>query len=76
MEARALARLGDAKACDRALAEAVRAFERRRPEDGATIAIAGLHRGEDGTIMHLLATAITTHRALCWAQSARLEQKV
>lgn len=33
MEARALARLGDAKACDRALAEAVREFERRRPED-------------------------------------------
>jgi hypothetical protein len=33
MEARALARLGDAKACDRALAEAVREFERRKPED-------------------------------------------
>jgi hypothetical protein len=33
MEARALARLGDAKACDRALAEAVRQFERRNPED-------------------------------------------
>jgi hypothetical protein len=33
MEARALARLGDAKACDRALAEAVREYERRRPED-------------------------------------------
>ena len=33
MEARALARLGDARACDRALAEAVREFERRRPED-------------------------------------------
>jgi hypothetical protein len=33
MEARALARLGDTKACDRALAEAVREFERRRPED-------------------------------------------
>ena len=33
MEARALARLGDAKTCDRALAEAVREFERRRPED-------------------------------------------
>jgi tetratricopeptide (TPR) repeat protein len=33
MEARALARLGDAKACDRALAEAVREFERRRPEE-------------------------------------------
>jgi len=31
MEARALARLGDAKGCDRALAEAVRAFERRDP---------------------------------------------
>jgi AcrR family transcriptional regulator len=33
MEARALARLGDAKGCDRALAEAVREFERHRPED-------------------------------------------
>jgi transcriptional regulator with XRE-family HTH domain len=33
MEARALARLGDAKACDRALAEAVREFERRRPDE-------------------------------------------
>ena len=33
MEARALARLGDARGCDRALAEAVREFERRRPED-------------------------------------------
>ena len=33
MEARALARLGDVKGCDRALAEAVREFERRRPED-------------------------------------------
>jgi hypothetical protein len=33
MEARALARLGDAKTCDRALAEAVREFERRRPDD-------------------------------------------
>jgi hypothetical protein len=33
MEARALARLGDAKACDRALAEAVTQFERRRPEN-------------------------------------------
>jgi hypothetical protein len=33
MEARALARLGDAKMCDRALAEAVREFERRRPGD-------------------------------------------
>jgi hypothetical protein len=33
MEARALARLGDAKGCDRALAEAVREFERRKPED-------------------------------------------
>jgi hypothetical protein len=33
MEARALARLGDTRACDRALAEAVREFERRRPED-------------------------------------------
>ena len=32
MEARALARLGDAKACDRALAEAAREFERRNPE--------------------------------------------
>jgi transcriptional regulator with XRE-family HTH domain len=33
MEARALARLGDARGCDRALAEAVREFERRTPED-------------------------------------------
>jgi hypothetical protein len=33
MEARALARLGDAKGCDRALAEAVREFGRRRPDD-------------------------------------------
>ena len=33
MEARALARLGDARACDRALAEAVREFERRTPDD-------------------------------------------
>jgi transcriptional regulator with XRE-family HTH domain len=33
MEARALARLGDAKGCDRALAETMREFERRKPED-------------------------------------------
>ena len=33
MEARALARLGDARACDAALAEAVREFERRNPDD-------------------------------------------
>ena len=33
MEARALARLGDAKGCDRALAEAVREFERRTPAE-------------------------------------------
>jgi transcriptional regulator with XRE-family HTH domain len=33
MEARALARLGDAKASDHALAQAVREFERRKPED-------------------------------------------
>lgn len=33
MEARALARLGDAKGCDRALAEAVREFERRNPDN-------------------------------------------
>jgi AcrR family transcriptional regulator len=33
MEARALARLGDALACDRALAQAVREFERRNPDD-------------------------------------------
>jgi hypothetical protein len=32
MEARALARLGDARGCDRSLAEAVREFERRRPD--------------------------------------------
>ena len=33
MEARALARLGDARGCDRALAEAVREFDRRRPDE-------------------------------------------
>jgi tetratricopeptide (TPR) repeat protein len=33
MEARALARLGDAKACDAALSAAVREFDRRNPED-------------------------------------------
>ncbi len=33
MEARALARLGDAKGCDRALAGAVSEFGRRRPEE-------------------------------------------
>jgi hypothetical protein len=33
MEARALARLGDAKACDRALADAATEFERRNPGD-------------------------------------------
>jgi len=33
MEARALARLGDAKGCDRSLAGAVSEFERRRPEE-------------------------------------------
>jgi hypothetical protein len=33
MEARALARLGEARACDSALADAVRAFERRNPDD-------------------------------------------
>jgi hypothetical protein len=33
MEARALARLGDAKACDQALALAVSEFERRNPDD-------------------------------------------
>jgi hypothetical protein len=33
MEARALARLGDARGCDRALADAVREFERRTPDD-------------------------------------------
>jgi hypothetical protein len=33
MEARALARLGDAKACDRALAAAVTEYERRKPDD-------------------------------------------
>lgn len=32
MEARALARLGDAKACDAALSEAVREFDRRNPD--------------------------------------------
>jgi hypothetical protein len=33
MEARALARLGDARGCDLALSEAVTAFERRNPEE-------------------------------------------
>jgi transcriptional regulator with XRE-family HTH domain len=33
MEARALARLGDAKGCDHALYEAMREFERRKPDD-------------------------------------------
>jgi transcriptional regulator with XRE-family HTH domain len=33
MEARALARLGDAKGCDRSLAAAAREFERSKPED-------------------------------------------
>lgn len=33
MEARALARLGDSAECDRAMAAAVREFERRKPED-------------------------------------------
>lgn len=33
MEARALARLGDARGCERALSDAVRAYERRRPGD-------------------------------------------
>lgn len=33
MEARALARLGDAKGCDRALADAVGQFERRKPDE-------------------------------------------
>ncbi|KAA5836388.1 XRE family transcriptional regulator [Saccharopolyspora hirsuta] len=33
MEARALARLGDAAECDRAMSAAVREFERRNPED-------------------------------------------
>ncbi len=33
MEARALARLGDTKACDRAMAEAIRVFEHRNPQD-------------------------------------------
>ena len=34
MEARALARLGEAKACDLALAAAVTQYERRKPEAG------------------------------------------
>jgi hypothetical protein len=33
MEARALARLGDAKACDAALSEAARMFDQRHPDD-------------------------------------------
>lgn len=34
MEARALARLGDASECDKAMSAAVREFERRKPEEG------------------------------------------
>lgn len=34
MEARALARMGDATACDRALSAAITEFERRTPEEG------------------------------------------
>ena len=33
MEARALARIGDAAGCDRAMSDAVRHFERRRPDE-------------------------------------------
>ena len=37
----------------------VTAAARRPGADGATIAITGLHHGERGTIMHLLATGVT-----------------
>jgi hypothetical protein len=39
--------------------------------DGATIAIAGLHHGERGTIMALLATGVTLEADWPYAQGAR-----
>ena len=39
--------------------------------DGATIAIAGLHHGERGTIMHLLATGVTLEDDWPYARGAR-----
>ncbi len=39
--------------------------------DGATVAIAGLHHGERGTIMHLLATGVTPEDDWPYARGAR-----
>ena len=39
--------------------------------DGATIAIAGLHHGERGTIMHLLATGVTLEHDWPYARGIR-----
>jgi len=39
--------------------------------DGATIAIAGLHHGERGTIMHLLATGVTLEHDWPYARGVR-----
>ena len=39
--------------------------------DGATIAIAGLHHGERGTIMHLLATGVTLEDDWPYARGVR-----
>ena len=39
--------------------------------DGATIAIAGLHHGERGTIMHLLATGVTLEGDCPYARGVR-----
>jgi hypothetical protein len=39
--------------------------------DGATIAVAGLHHGERGTIMHLLATGVTLEGDWPYAQGVR-----
>ena len=44
----------------------------RLPEiDGATIAIAGLHHGERGTILHLLATGVTLEGDWPYARGVR-----
>ena len=40
-------------------------------QDGATIAIAGLHHGERGTIMHLLATGVTLEGDWPYARGVR-----
>ena len=39
--------------------------------DGATIAIAGLHHGERGTIMHLLAAGVTLEDDWPYARGVR-----